>query len=67
LQEFDFQIIQRSEERLEVRESVDKEALPTVFVPPGTLRLCEGVPPILCDGASKHLLSTIYGRKRGTM
>jgi hypothetical protein len=71
LQEFNLQIIQRSEERLEDRKSVDKGALPysisTVFIPPGTLRLCEGVPPILSDGASKHLLPTIYGRRRRTL
>ena len=71
LQEFDLQIIQRSEEQLEERDSMDKEALScsisTVFIPPGTLRYCEGVPPIFCDGASKHLLPTIYGRRRGTI
>jgi hypothetical protein len=68
LPEFDLQIIQRSEERLEERESSRKESSPcnisTVFVPPGTLRFCEDVSPILCDGASKHLLPTIY-RKGG--
>jgi hypothetical protein len=46
---------------------MDKEALPcnisTVFVPPGTLCFCEEVSPILCDGARKHLLPTIYGRR----
>ena len=70
LQEFDLQIIQRSEERLEDRESVDKEVLPcsisTFFVPPGTLCFCEEVSPILCDGVSNHLLPTIYGRRGGT-
>jgi hypothetical protein len=70
LQEFDLQIIQRSEERLEDQESVDKEALPcsisTVFFPSGTLRTCEGVAPILCDGARKYLLATIYGKRGGT-
>jgi hypothetical protein len=49
---------------------MDKEALPcnisTVFVPPGTLCFCEEVSPILCDGARKHLLPTIYGRKGRT-
>jgi hypothetical protein len=71
LQEFDLQIIQRSEEQLEDRESVDKEALScsisTVFVPPGTLCLCEEVSPIFCDGASKNLLPTIYGIRGGTI
>ena len=71
LQEFDLQIIQRSEEQLEDRESVDEEKLPrnisTVFIPPCTFSLCEDVSPILCDGASKHLLPTIYRGKGGTI
>jgi hypothetical protein len=44
LQEFDLQIIQRSEAQLEERGPVDKEALPcsisTLFVPTSTLRHC---------------------------
>jgi hypothetical protein len=53
LQEFDLQIIQRSEEHVKERGSIIKEALPcslsTVYIPPGTLHYCEQVPPILCD------------------
>ena len=70
LQEFDLQIIQRSEEQLEDQESSDEEIpqhkVATVFVPPGTLRSYEDVSPILCDGASKHLLPTIYEGKGRT-
>jgi hypothetical protein len=71
LQELDLQIIQRSEEQLEDRESVDKEILPhnisTVFIPPGTLCFCEDVSAILLDGVSKHLLPTICRGKGGTI
>jgi hypothetical protein len=71
LQEFNLQIIQRSEEQLEERGPVDKEALPcsisTLFVPTSTLRHCgKKSPHVLCDGANKHLLPTIYERSRGT-
>jgi hypothetical protein len=71
LQEFDLQIIQGSEEQLEDQESADKEILPhnlsTVFVPQGTLHFYEYVSLILCDGASKPLLPTIYGGKEETI
>jgi hypothetical protein len=71
LQEFDLQIIQRSEERLGDRKFVDREVLPcnisAVFVPPGTLGFCEDISHILCDGVSKHLLPTIYGRRGETI
>jgi hypothetical protein len=50
LQEFDLQIIQRSEAQLEERGPIGKEALPCsmsiVFVPTGTLRYCEEEDPL---------------------
>jgi hypothetical protein len=70
LQGFDLQIIQRSEEQHEDRESSDEEMsqhkVATVCVPPGTLRSYEVVSPILYDGASRHLLPTIYEGKGRT-